>query len=110
VLVYRRASDSIESLELKSVPIGVERTTEYGRKALRLSDGDIVVLYTDGIIEAMNEQGKQYGRRGLSQVVTRNRDLAPKEIVAKIKSDLSAFVGSVRQHDDQTVLVLKMKL
>jgi serine phosphatase RsbU (regulator of sigma subunit) len=43
-------------------------------------------------------------------VVIKNRDLAPKDIVAKIKSDLSAFVGEVRQHDDQTVLVLKMKI
>lgn len=110
LLVYRRSSDSIETLELKSVPIGVERTTEYARKALKLADGDIVVMYTDGIVEAMNEQGKQFGRKGLSQVIVRHRDLAPKEIVNRIKGDLSSFVGSVRQHDDQTVLVLKMKL
>lgn len=110
LLLYRRASDNLETLDIKSVPIGVERSTEYARKALRLSDGDILVMYTDGIVEAMNEQGKQYGRKGLSQVVIKNRDLAPKDIVAKIKSDLSAFVGEVRQHDDQTVLVLKMKI
>ena len=109
LLLYRRATDSIETIEIKSVPIGVERDSEYSRKALRLADGDLVVMYTDGIVEAMNEQGKQYGRKSLSQVVTRNRDLAPKEIVNRIKSDLESFVGSVRQHDDQTVLILKMK-
>ena len=109
-LVYRMATDSIETLDIKSVPIGVERNTEYARKALKLGDGDILVLYTDGIVEAMNEQGKQYGRKGLSQVVVKNRGLAAKDIATKIKSDLSAFAGLVRQHDDQTVLVLKMKL
>lgn len=109
LLVYRRASDSVETIEIKSVPIGVERGSEYARKALKLADGDLVVMYTDGIVEAMNEQGKQYGRKGLSQVVVKNRDLAPKEIVNRIKGDLESFVGSVRQHDDQTVLILKMK-
>lgn len=109
LLLYRRATESIETIEVKSVPIGVERDSEYVRKALRLADGDIVVMYTDGIVEAMNEQGKQYGRKSLSQAIIRHRDLAPKEIVTKIKGDLESFVGSVRQHDDQTVLILKMK-
>jgi sigma-B regulation protein RsbU (phosphoserine phosphatase) len=110
LLVYRRATDTIETIETKSVPIGVERSNEYRRKALRLYDGDVAVLYTDGIVEAMNEQGKQFGRKSLGQAVARNRDLAPKEIAGKIKSELSAFIGGARQHDDQTILVFKMKL
>jgi len=109
LLIYRRASDTLETVDLQSVPIGVERAAEYTRKIIKLAIGDIAVLYTDGIVEALNEQGKQYGRRGLSSMITRHKDLAPKEIVAKIKSDLSSFVGSTRQHDDQTVLVFKMK-
>ena len=109
LLIYRRASDSIEAVEMKSVPIGVERMADYARKTLRLAPGDMAVLYTDGIVEAMNEQGKQFGRKGLSQVVVKHKDLAPKEIVTKIKGELASFTGSVRQHDDQTVLLFKMK-
>jgi len=110
LLVYRRATDTIETIDIKSVPIGVERATEYQRKALRLYDGDIAALYTDGIVEAMNEQGKQFGRKNLGLAITRHRDLAPKEITGKIRAELAAFIGSARQHDDQTVLVFKMKL
>jgi len=110
LLIYRRATDALETVDVQSVPIGVERAAEYTRKIIRLADGDIVVLYTDGIIEALNEQGKQYGRRGISSMILKHKDLASKEIVNKIKSDLSSFVGSTRQHDDQTVLVFKMKL
>lgn len=109
LLVYRRATDTIETMDTKSVPIGVERATEYKRKAFRLYDGDIAVLYTDGIVEAMNEQGKQYGRKSLGQAIARYKDLPPKEIVGKIRAELAAFIGSARQHDDQTVLVFKMK-
>ncbi|OHD18046.1 MAG: hypothetical protein A2004_06880 [Spirochaetes bacterium GWC1_61_12] len=110
LLIYRRATDSIETIDIQSVPIGVERVTEFTRKVLKLADGDIVALYTDGIIEALNEQGKQYGRKSIASMIIRHKELAPKEIVAKIKSDLASFVGSTRQHDDQTVLVFKMKL
>ncbi|GAB1457210.1 hypothetical protein MASR2M48_25180 [Spirochaetota bacterium] len=75
----------------KSVPIGVEKATEYRRAAGRLYDGDIAMLYTDGIVEAMNEQGKQFGRRALGQTIAANGDLSPKDLTVKIKADISAF-------------------
>ncbi|PKL25583.1 MAG: hypothetical protein CVV47_05880 [Spirochaetae bacterium HGW-Spirochaetae-3] len=110
LLVYRRATDTIETIDIKSVPIGVERATEYQRKALRLGDGDIAALYTDGIVEAMNDQGKQFGRKSLGQVIAGHRDLAPKDIAGKIRAELASFIGGARQHDDQTILIFKMKL
>jgi sigma-B regulation protein RsbU (phosphoserine phosphatase) len=110
LLIYHRASDMVETIEMKSVPIGVERSTTYQRKAFRLYDGDIAVLYTDGIVEVLNEQGKQFGRKNLSQLIARHKDLSPKEIVGRIKQEVSKFIGTARQHDDQTVLVFKMKL
>jgi sigma-B regulation protein RsbU (phosphoserine phosphatase) len=110
LLVYRRATDTIETIDTKSVPIGVEKATAYQRKALRLYDGDIAALYTDGIVEAMNEQGKQFGRKSLGQAIARYRDLSPKEMTGKIRTEISTFIGGARQHDDQTVLVFKMKL
>lgn len=109
LMIYRKATNEVELVELKSVPIGVERGSTYQRLSLKLGDGDIVALYTDGVVEALNESGKQFGRKNLSQALIKYRDLAPKEITNKIKNDLEVFSGSVRQHDDQTVLVLKMK-
>ncbi len=110
LLVYRRATGTIETVDIKSVPIGVERKNVYQRKTLRLNDGDIAVLYTDGIVEAMNAHGKQFGRKSLGQVIIKHRDLAPREIAARIQAGLVSFVGGARQHDDQTVLIFKMKL
>ena len=73
-----------------------ERSTTYQRKALRLSDGDIVVLYTDGIVEAMNEQGKQFGRKNLGQLIAQPQDLSPKDIVGRIKQrSIATFVGTL---------------
>lgn len=110
LLIYRRASDMVETIDIKSVPIGVERTTTYQRKTLRLQDGDIAVLYTDGIVEVLSEQGKQFGRKNLGQLVAHHKDLSPKEIAGRIQQEVSKFIGTARQHDDQTALVFKMKL
>jgi len=108
-IVYRAATDSIETLDSKGVPIGVERTTAYASKRLALRPGDILVMYTDGVVEAMNEQGKQFGRAGLGTTVRRCHAMSAAEIAAGIKDDLALFIGRSRQHDDQTALVMKAK-
>ena len=110
LIIYRRATDSIETIEIKSVPIGVEKATKYQRKALRLYDGDIAALYTDGVVEAINGQGRQFGRKSLGEAMARNRSLSPKDIAGKIKAEVAAFMGDAHQHDDQTILIFKMKL
>ncbi|MCX7025509.1 MAG: SpoIIE family protein phosphatase [Spirochaetes bacterium] len=109
ILIFRKGMDTIETVEIKSLPIGVEKQTEYVKKVFRLEPGDVVVLYTDGVLESMNSQGKQYGRKNLGDIVAQYHALSAKDITGKIKNDLDAFVGSSRQHDDQTVLVMKMK-
>ena len=109
LLIYRANAGAIETVEIKSIPVGVERTTPYAAKRLALGAGDVLVMYTDGIIEAMNTQGKQYGRKNLGNVIQRSHSLPAKEIAERIRSDLLEFAGPSRQHDDQTVLVMKAK-
>lgn len=109
LLVYRRADGTFEAVEGKSVPIGIERTTKFRGVPIRLGDGDMAILYTDGIVEAMNPHGRQFGRKGLTGAILKYKDLEPKDMAAKIKAELAAFVGGARQHDDQTVLILKKK-
>ncbi|MBL8967512.1 MAG: SpoIIE family protein phosphatase [Spirochaetaceae bacterium] len=109
LLIYRKDSDAIETVDIKSIPIGVERATEYSAKRLRIRPGDVLVMYTDGIVEAMNEQGRQFGRKNLGNAILRSRDLPAREIAEAIRDDVAEFSGRSRQHDDQTVLVLKAK-
>jgi sigma-B regulation protein RsbU (phosphoserine phosphatase) len=109
LLLYRADSQSIETVEIKSVPIGVERAYAYPAKRVVLRPGDVLVMYTDGIVEAMNSQGKQYGRKNLGNAVERCHDLPAREIAARIRADLLEFSGPSHQHDDQTALVMKAK-
>lgn len=109
LLVYRRDADAIETVDIKSIPVGVERATEYNAKKLKLRQGDILLLYTDGIVEAMNEGGKQYGRKNLGQALARARDLPPAKIAETIREEVRDFTGRARRHDDQSLLVVKAK-
>ena len=109
LVLYRKASDSLESVDIKSIPIGVERSTEYSSRSLKLDAGDILLLYSDGVIEAMNEQGRQFGRKNLGNALLRVRELGAREIAESIKTELDDFAGATRRHDDQTLLVIKAR-
>lgn len=108
LLIYRREGARIETVDTPGIPIGIESTTKYEQKVCRLEDGDFLLLYTDGIVEAMDVEGRQYGYDGLVEAVQRLADLPPGEFSQKLQEELQGFVGQARQHDDQTMLVLKV--
>jgi len=106
-LVCRATDGNLEAVESGSIPIGVERGTAYASSHVVFGEGDLLVLYTDGIVETMNSQGKQYGRKNLGAVVQRFRELAPSVIAERIGKDVMSFEGPAKPHDDRTVLVMK---
>jgi serine phosphatase RsbU (regulator of sigma subunit) len=61
------------------------------------------------VIEAINKKGKQYGVKSLTTLLHKFHDLSATEIAQKIKDDIRSFMGDMKQHDDQTVLVVKAK-
>jgi|GEM_PF-226523 len=107
VLVFRQSTGQVETVDIKSIPIGVERTTAYSQKNFRLNPGDVIVLYSDGLVEAMDDQSKQYGRQRLGATVAKSSSLAAGGIAEAVRKDVERFVGPSPQHDDQTVLVMK---
>ena len=108
LLIFRAKTATLENVDTEGLPIGIERTAKFGQKRFKLEKGDIAILYTDGIIEAMNQAGEQYTYEKFAQVVQENSALSTHELIEKIKSDLKAFVGPAPQHDDQTLLLMKV--
>jgi sigma-B regulation protein RsbU (phosphoserine phosphatase) len=107
MMIYRAAQDKIEILDTEGLPIGIESAADFHMKTTVLKDGDIAVLYTDGIIEAMNQEGDQYSYERLVELVSAQKTLDPEALIESIKHDISEFVGYAKQHDDQTLLVFK---
>ena len=73
-----------------------------------LSAGDVIVLYTDGITEAMNLESDLFGESRLSRIVEEHGHLESGELRERIMREVEAFVGVADQHDDMTMILLKL--
>ncbi len=111
ILVYRAAkrSCSLISPREQSIPIGVMPDFMYQEEdPLRLKKGDILLLFTDGIHEARNREGQEYGMERLADVVGGIPERESGEIARMIMQNVLSFTGEAEQHDDMTLLVMKV--
>jgi sigma-B regulation protein RsbU (phosphoserine phosphatase) len=74
-----------------------------------LRTGDVIVLYTDGITEAMNDSQDLFGESRLSSIVQEHGHLASGELRERILREIESFVGSADQHDDMTMILMKVE-
>lgn len=77
--------------------------------SLKLNPQEILVFYTDGLIEARNLSGEEFGEDRLVELIAAHRALDAKALNQKIIEEVKKFVGYARQHDDMTVLVAKVE-
>ena len=96
-------------LEQKSDPIGIDSKSVYTAKRIQVEKGDIAVLFTDGIEETLNDRGDAFGLKALAELLADYAKLPAKEITKKINQQIKAFMGKTSPHDDQTVMIIKVK-
>jgi len=96
----------VEELKLTGLPLGVDGDTEYDEREVVVEAGTSIVFYTDGVVEAMNDQGELFSFERLFALLERYQKLAPKELVHRIMNEVQAFTGNTPQMDDITVVVL----
>jgi len=77
-------------------------------KYIKFDQGDLFVFYTDGIIEAMNKDNEEYGEERFIKIINENSNNSSKEIIKNILQDVKKFIGKASQHDDITLLVIKI--
>jgi serine phosphatase RsbU (regulator of sigma subunit) len=99
-------NDRVEELELPGLPLGVDSDTEYDEREVTVEPGSSVVFYTDGVVEAMNEQDEIFSFERLFALLHQYRGLPPKELVHRIVEAVQSFTGNTPQTDDITVVVL----
>lgn len=110
-LFYNKQADTTEYFENRGLGLGLLRNQEYS-KHIEMAEvsyqcGDILVLYTDGIIEAKNNDGEEYGQEKLKSIISVNNHLSSKQISEKLVEDLLSFAGKNNLNDDYTFLVIK---
>jgi len=103
-----RKSGALERLDAGGLPIGISADAPYQSGSVVLAPGDWLVIFTDGVIEAMNTRGDEYGENRLLAAVATSSNGTPSEMMQRIMTDLDEFVGNTPQHDDVTCLLLKV--
>ena len=73
-----------------------------------IGTGDLAVLFTDGITEAMNEEADMFGEERLSRLLQEHAGLRPTALLDRVLQDVEAFVGSADQHDDMTMVLVRV--
>lgn len=113
VLYYCALTQKAEYLKDKGIALGMVRNKSYSNfiqnNEFSYNPGDVMVLYTDGITEAKNERGDEYGYELLEEVLMKVSDKSPKEIQDRIMESLYEFSGTRNINDDYTTMIVKFK-
>lgn len=105
---YRANTKQPDMLESNACLLGVMEDQEYETGRSEWAEGDIFVLYSDGIIEALNKDEEEFGDERLRQLIMDNVSLSPVQLKEAILKDVDAFCQGVTQADDITLMVVKM--
>ncbi|MBM4338425.1 MAG: GAF domain-containing protein [Deltaproteobacteria bacterium] len=90
-------------------PLGIVKKCHYEATRVTVSKGDILVFYTDGIVEAVNEKGELYGFERFLASIEEGRNWGADKLLEKLLQDVMQFVGKTEQHDDLTAVVVKVE-
>lgn len=103
--ILKRASGAIERLEAGGLPLGIRSGGIYTQVQIGLSRGDLLIIFSDGIVEAENESESEFGEHRLLDCVAAMPAVTAQQALSRILSSVDAFVGQTRQHDDMTSLI-----
>jgi len=102
-----RHEGTIETLETAGMALSIIEDEEYQDDKIDFSPGDILLIYSDGITEAMNPQMEEFEEQRMRAIVVQHRDEAAEKIIDYIKNAVCEFVESTEQNDDMTLVVIK---
>jgi sigma-B regulation protein RsbU (phosphoserine phosphatase) len=100
-------SGPVESIEPNSLPLGLFCSSEFSVKSMVLYEGDVLLLYTDGVSEARNPDNQEYGEDRLVSLLQKHHTLSPEKLVEACRDDLTAFRAGVPKTDDVTIMALR---
>ena len=104
----RYSKGKAEQIKVAGVPLGSFGSSKYEDLELPLAAGDVFVLCSDGIFEAFNEAGQEFGVQRVIEVVKQTHELPAKDIVSTMFAAVQSFCGDAEQSDDRTVVALKI--
>jgi sigma-B regulation protein RsbU (phosphoserine phosphatase) len=107
--ILRRRNGGLEKLDVGGLPLGIRSPGYYETASLELQPGDALIFYTDGVVEAFNEENEEFGEDRWRAVIRSLPVLSAQESLQFLMKPVDEFVGATRQADDITCLVFRSK-
>ena len=107
ILYYNSKKDSLEHLRSISIPLGIFEARKYQVLTKSISKNDFMVLYTDGLNEAINENQEMYGMNRLTETIKKNTKKTASQLLNSITYSLENFIKEKEKNDDTTILITK---
>jgi sigma-B regulation protein RsbU (phosphoserine phosphatase) len=110
-VIYRARTRRVERIDLGGLVLGVvaDNSKQVAEAEVTLEPGDHMLLYTDGVTEAMNAEGKMYSQDRLEGIVAAHGARPPAELLAAIDQDVVRHESGVEHHDDITLIAMRRK-
>jgi serine phosphatase RsbU (regulator of sigma subunit) len=105
--LYSYSRKKLTTLASTTRPLGVREDSRFDPVTIKYKPGDLLFLYTDGVTDALNEKGEQYGERQIISFLESRQKSSTREIVSELMDAVLKFQGRSEQFDDLTVMAIK---
>ncbi len=108
-LFYQEQDDTLRYLELRGCALNCLPDASYTLSTIHLQPGDFILIYTDGLTEAVNQNSEMFGYDRLKNILINSRYSSAGDIIKKVKQELTTYCGQIQQADDIALMVLREK-
>jgi len=105
--ILHRTNDSMEQLDIGGLPLGIEPSVVYEQATLDLNAGDSLIFFTDGVVEAFNSAGEEFGNERWLSAIRNLPNISAQQTLQFLMKRVDNFVGVTRQSDDITCLIFR---
>jgi len=105
--IVLKKDGSVKALKAGGVPVGILDSYAHKEAEVHLEQGDIMVIFSDGISDTMNNNEELFGRKRIIDTVRRNAHLSSEKIGNMILKEMNGFTDSTKYCDDKTIVILK---
>jgi phosphoserine phosphatase RsbU/P len=107
-LIFKKGENRVVRLGVGGTVIGLLENVCYAQESVTLAPGDVLVAYTDGITEAMNPKDEEWGEERFVAAVESTLSLPAASLAAHIMAGATKFAAGAPQHDDMTLVILRV--
>jgi serine phosphatase RsbU (regulator of sigma subunit) len=108
-LLRRNNETHCHYVDVGGLPLGVMQNVSYHASHVHLQSGDLILLCSDGVVEARNPDGRMFGFERLEKFMAACDNLPAADVIERLCDAVTTFVGSAEQHDDITIVAVRVK-